>query len=109
MASLVAFHARVRLLPSSEGGWKSPVAARFMCLCDVGKQHRGKPVFLDARLTLEDGRELTPGEEAVFLVEPLHAELWDHVVAGQAFSLHEGFSARGHGVVVDRFFQGDVQ
>ena len=109
MASRIAFHARLRLLTADQGGWKSPVATRVMCLCDVGKMHRGKPVFLDARLTLEDRAELAPGEETVFLVEPLHEELWDHVQPGQSITIQEGFATKGSGTVLDRFFQGDVQ
>jgi len=108
MASVLAFRARLRLFTPEEGGWRVPAPKRQMCLCDVGNTYKGKPVFHDARITLQEGEELNPGEEALVLIEPLHAELWDNVEAGHPFTVHEGFAAKGRGVVTERFLQGNV-
>jgi hypothetical protein len=108
VASVLAFRARLRLVDARDGGWARAVARRSVCSCDVGRTHRGQPVFLDARLTLEGEGTLAPGEEGVFLVEPLHADLWDAVEAGQAMSVHQGFAARARGTVLERFLRGEV-
>jgi hypothetical protein len=102
MASRVAFHARLTLLPTSQGGRATPLPPRSMALLDIGTTFRGQQVFCDARVTLRGVGCLEPGGSCDVVLEPLCEDLWDLVQVGSSFTLHEGRAPKGDGVVLAR-------
>ena len=102
MASSVVLHARLTLLATADGGRTTPLPKRVMALVDIGTTFRGQPVCCDARVTLQGTEQLEPGGSCDVVLEPLCEDLWDDVVTGSSFTIHEGRAKRGEGVVLAR-------
>jgi hypothetical protein len=92
--------ARVTLLSTEAGG-------RLTSIRNSGGQHYLPHVvvhdgeYLGVRVSLS-GSDLTPGETAELILEPLYPELVDYsaLSVGASFELREGPKVVGHGVIL---------
>ncbi|GAB2556250.1 hypothetical protein GCM10027167_73870 [Nocardia heshunensis] len=76
------------LLPISEEGRRTPIRSGYRAHWAFPPDFH--PDHHDAPLTLETGRTLAPGEEAMVRLHPLVPDLWPPITPGLRLSMLEG-------------------
>ncbi len=93
--------ARLRLLPTAERARRASRASIYRPHWNIGNTSDGEPALDDARVFLEDGELLSPGEERAVYIEPLFPEQWTHVTPGMQLPMHEGHRVLGVATVLE--------
>ncbi|MGJ7907829.1 hypothetical protein ACOQFL_15270 [Actinopolyspora sp. H202] len=84
--------ARLSLLPTSEGGRRTPIPGdgRLRPLWNIGNHTPGGEWSCNlAWLWLEGLAKLSPGHSATVRLAPLSPEQWRHLAVGDAITMHE--------------------
>jgi hypothetical protein len=85
----IVFAAQLRLVPTDEGGRKTPIRSNYRPMFDLGGTWQGHPALSDGRVTLTDRDELAPGQEGSVRIEPLYPESWGAVRPGVVLPMQE--------------------
>lgn len=94
------FTARVRLLPTEEGGKRKAVRSDYRPSWNLGNKWLGSPTLNDGRVLLDEGAEIAPGSEAVARIEPLAPEFWGQVRPGAVLPMQEGQHIVGYAEIL---------
>jgi hypothetical protein len=97
----IAFTAHLRLVPTDEGGRKTPIRSNYRPMFDLGATWQGRPALNDGRVMLMDRDELAPGQVGTVRIEPLYAEFWGTVRPGMVFPMQEGARILGWATISD--------
>jgi elongation factor Tu len=95
------FLARVYFLKPEEGGRKSPISSGYRPMLYFGLESKGKKLYNDGILFIDDGKQVQPGETCDARVVPLHPELL-HVSLQPplTFDITEGSRVVGRGEIL---------
>jgi hypothetical protein len=97
--SRLAFHVRLRLLPTDLGGHKGPIFSDYRPSWDLKNTWHGQPTLNDGRVLLDGIDELAPGAEGPAVIEPLVEAFWGAVDVGAVLPMQEGSRIVGHATV----------
>lgn len=95
--------AEVELLPTDQGGRRSPIWSGYRCNCWIGKTEGADRTYNDATFFLLDGESLAPGERGRARVQPHHPDQWSEIGEGAVIELCEGRRLVGVATVVALF------
>ena len=82
------FEAQLTLLPTEQGGRRTPIRSGYMPNWWIPTPE-GRDL-VSAALELIDGDEMRPGETGVVRVFPFAPELWRHLDVGTGIEMTEG-------------------
>jgi hypothetical protein len=97
----LAFCARLRLVPTDEGGRMGPIRSDYRPSFSLGGTWQGRPSLNDGRVMLLGPEELAPGEEGLVRIDPLCAESWGNVRTSMVLAMQEGSRIVGHATITD--------
>jgi hypothetical protein len=96
--------ARLRMLPSAEGGRRRPISSGYHPNCWIGRTTAdGEREYNDAVIYLESADEISPGEDAVVRIQPVFPDYWTEVDVGSEIEVCEGSRVVGLADVVDLY------
>lgn len=92
--------ARLRLLATGEGGRHGSIQSEYFPHWMIGNRAPdGNDEHNGARISLEDRRVLSPGEDGLIRLHPTQPEHWTHVRVDQELEMYEGSRLVGTAVV----------
>lgn len=93
--SAPSFRAKLRLLPSDEGGRQLPVASGYRPAFSPAGQTPNARQYRDAAIELLGVQAVAPGEQASVLIRPTRPEAWEDIKVGSELEIYEGLRLIG--------------
>lgn len=97
----LCFRIDLFLLPTDQGGRKTPIVTGYRPNWDFGNTWLGEPMMNDAQILLDDQLQLAPGQRAFARLQPFAPQFWGRVRAGTPLSVQEGNRIVGFAKVLD--------
>lgn len=99
--------ARLTLLPTEDGGRRTPIFTDYRPSWNIGNRAEDDTIELnDARVSLEDCKSLLPGHMGTVRLHPLLPDEWRRVREGDNLDMHEGARIVGRAVVLRASLRG---
>lgn len=93
--------ARLTLLATDAGGLREPISTGYSAYWNIGNRTASGDVELnDARITVEGGEAISPGQTGLVRLHPLAPERWWAVRVDDRLVMNEGHRVLGFATVV---------